>query len=90
MIEINTLTYSHLLVGFIASLIKFPFLTLLVLHIIFEILARTETGKNLARQYLPNNIYLYILDNQNTLASTLALFIGYLVGGFLKGCFKQK
>ena len=89
MVDINTLTYTHLLVGFFAALIKFPFLTLLVLHILLEIIVRTETGKAFARQYLPNNVYMYVLDNQNTLASTIALFIGYLVGGFLKGCFKK-
>ena len=87
--QINTLTYTHLLVGFVASLIRFPFLTLLILHILFEVIARTEMGKKIARQYLPENVYSYILDYKNTLASTVALFVGYLVGGFLKGCFRK-
>lgn len=89
MVEINSLTYTHLFVGFVASLLKFPFLTLLVLHIILEVLIRTDMGKKLARQYLPDNVYSYVLDYQNTLASTVALFVGYLVGGFLKGCFRK-
>jgi hypothetical protein len=82
--QVHSLTYLHLFVGFLASLINFPFLTLLVLHIVLEVLVRTDKGKKIARQYLPNNIYSYILDYQNTLASTIALFVGYLVGGFFK------
>jgi hypothetical protein len=31
---LNRLTYTHLFIGFLAALIKFPFLTLLILHII--------------------------------------------------------
>jgi len=86
---LNKLTYAHLFVGFLAALVKFPFLTLLVLHIVLEILIRTETGKNLAHQYLQQDLYTYLLDERNALASTAALFIGYLIGGFLKGCFRK-
>ena len=86
---LNRLTYTHLFVGFLAALIKFPFLTLLILHITLEILVRTNTGKKLAYQYLPSEILVYLQDDKNTLASTVALFLGYLVGGFFKGCFKK-
>lgn len=89
MANLNTLTYTHLLVGLVGSLIKFPFLTLLILHILLEILVRTNTGKNFALQYLPKELTVYLADDRNTLASTIALFVGYLLGGFLKGCFKN-
>ena len=87
--NLHYLTYTHLFVGLVGALLKFPFLSLLVLHILLEILVRTNVGKRFATQYLPTDVLVYIQDDKNTLASTIALFIGYLLGGFLKGCFRK-